>query len=978
MKGMAVCLVALLVLLSAAAAQTQAPASFQNPSARITPNSCIVYRTCSPNGATAKELFEKELLDGDWLRFFERDVGNLLASGQAFVLEGRIGSDGKVICTMHDVEVPDTPNIVVVEFWDPTCSEKPTVCTKYNGNIVQVNPQTEYAYSKDYIFVDTSGNSYFRGAGFYASCGPETQTLGSYTSTVEKIIVAGNSPEAVQNTAKTFAKALEKSKPSAYDSGLKYHVTEDWATTAIVYFFEDQEAAFKARDSVQKGMTKTPLMIRHEDIGTYQTSASTIAAYLMSPGGNRPGLFNVKWINPAASGTVKLIASAEPAFRELAKNNEPTVPLLMFSRLNSDSPRKITPAIAYGCKPKGTDLGTIIWTNEAGETEELPHTSTGLDFRAETPFALTYTAGSASSSNIFVVKDRGNMYAGYNGLVCSFADRLAGSCTAIIQQSQRLNKNPPEVAALLNVKKKYYCGTTGNPSGNFFEGGVYWDYNIASGGKVEFISGFVPCATYGLVVEGGEYFTSTFRPNQRQYMPTCEEVKSAYKGVAMRCPYDYGSPYVNTKGLLSTKYCACVDENTTAYDQMSGIAARVASPTPLLPSPVPPEPDDDPEPEPCGEDERGRCITSSDCPSAYVVSDGDCRTGKTCCDTSLRDEDAQKCIDDFGEGAILCASGSPNTVGSVSSPTHDNPNAYFSCCCKEGYEAKEEDGTRKCVREAETPPAPQRDRPPASQAAADAVARNVPLRGTAADEAATAPQPPSPQTLDDGTTVDVEGGATSVTTPDGVVVTASPGSPTAVRLPAEDDDVVLDNFAGWPRALLPDRTEYSYSGNGQYIKDVPGTSRDIVTVGEGGLEIYTDESMTVVANQDGSIEARRPEGYHPGYSAAIASSGATLNSDTQQQLLVSRSGTVTPNPIRVIVTEEGSPAEGREVAMQIRTGSGHIIRSCTTGGDGSCQISLGPGDAIVNTHAFFNVDTFTYASIRVNEILSSRLVELQI
>lgn len=559
MKTTAYLVVALFALVTASCA---APANFINPTVEITPETCVVFQTCSATSSDAKDEFNKALLEGTWYKVGESDVANLMAQGLAFRYGGSIGNDGKVLCTKTRLpsddpskprEAPNVPKIIVFEFWDPTCPQKPKVCTKYNDNIIKVS-----STGSDYIFVDGSGNSYFKGAGFYTSCeGPQTQTLTmtavggaktTYTSTVEKVLVAGNSKEALNKTVTAIAKIVKGSfSLSRNEAGIRYQLDDGWATTAIVYFSEDKTTADLLKDKLTVG-GKTPLMV--DDT----VNEGIIARYLLSPGKNKGQWYNIPWINEATASTVKVVASADVAFRTMATSGStPSVPLMMFGELNSKNPgEKIVNSTIYGCKPAGEPLGTVERETDAG-TEKTTMTSTGLTFTATEPYAIK------DGALLVQHTDDADLYAGENGAICTFSGKEAGKCKAIIQENLK-QQTQFKTGAKGAITSKKYCSEVGTDlKGNYLEYGVYSENKAAGGGTVYFMSGLAPCTTYGIANESDEYFTIFLAPDEAQYMPSCSKVM---KNGQARCPYGYDHSYHNGKGIGWDQWCLCASVGT--------------------------------------------------------------------------------------------------------------------------------------------------------------------------------------------------------------------------------------------------------------------------------------------------------------------------------------------------------------------------------------------------------------------------------
>jgi len=551
MKTIAYLVVALFALVTASCA---APANFINPTVEITPETCVVFQTCSATSSDAKDEFNKALLEGTWYKVGESDVANLMAQGLAFRYEGLISNDGKVLCkkATGSSEAPNVPKIIVFEFWDPTCPQKPKVCTKYNDNIIKVS-----STGTDYIFVDGGGNSYFKGAGFYTSCeGPQTQTLKmtsvgggstSYTSTVEKVLVAGNSKEALNKTVTAIAKIVKGSfSLSRNEAGIRYQLDDGWATTAIVYFSEDKIAADLLKDKLTVG-GKTPLMV--DDT----VNEGIIARYLLSPGKNKGRWYNIPWINEATASTVKVVASADVAFRTMATSGStPSVPLMMFGELNSKNPgEKIVNSTIYGCKPAGEPLGTVEIETDAG-VEETTMTSTGLTFTATGPYAIK------DGALLVQHTDDADLYVGENGAICTFSGKEAGKCKAVIQENSK-QQTQFKTGAEGAITSKKYCSEVGTDlKGNYLEYGVYSENKAAGGGTVYFMSGLAPCTTYGIANESDEYFTIFLAPDEAQYMPSCSKIA---KGGSARCPY-HDHSYYNGKGLGWDQWCLCASVGT--------------------------------------------------------------------------------------------------------------------------------------------------------------------------------------------------------------------------------------------------------------------------------------------------------------------------------------------------------------------------------------------------------------------------------
>lgn len=509
-------------------------------------------------------------------------------------------------------EDPDDPqkcagNIMLIEFWEPACESMPRVATPASGyNIVPLWDTSETTpEERQHVFQDVSGGgsegAYFKGAGFYASYSIDPKNR-------ERILVAGNSEEALEKVSQEFTKQFAKEKPK-YEPELRYHVNDKWAMTMIVGFNDSEENAEAVGIFAEKFEKdgKGPIVLLGGD------GLGDLAPSLLKVGNKGSGLLK--------DAKLYAFTSAKEAFERIGEVEEEPVeaedthtcgdqdaPLCsagtcpadsackavdgecrcvdtaednlayqMFARLNEDPVDwSIQRAHIYGCR-EGTQPDDFYYTTSSDYKLTLDGEDTFLVMKTK----------------------KGKLFIGNDGVMCAFSGEEKGDCAAVLAGEDMVHKNDP----FDEVEDTSYCvrkathpddspsyGLRKTDFGSIGDYGFYSKTKSDQGGKVRFLSGLYDCALLELAHEGSDTLSDAFKYDvRRDSIPECDDPDDNLKDHHghIECPHGEDETKENCWGILSQRRghcCACADlmeDDFTLLDErhfMRGAAAPLVLP----------------------------------------------------------------------------------------------------------------------------------------------------------------------------------------------------------------------------------------------------------------------------------------------------------------------------------------------------------------------------------------------------------------
>ncbi len=419
-------------------------------------------------------------------------------------------------------------NTVLVELWTPACGQMPRVCTHGNEkNILELpdNPSPDgYNPKKQYFFQDTVAGSstgiFFKGTGFYMSCGEDTNRGwdGSHLPR-ERVLIAGGTPMMLKEVAMEFLEELVK-KQAEYSPELKYRIKDDWGQSLVVGFEEDKGAVDLLVNQIKGSRGHKPLVV----LGN-ETDKSAKPLDLGRSGG---GFLSLP--SKMVKSRLYVMASAKTAFdlqRALAPAEPYNLAFQLFKDVNTPdyTDETIVPVRIYGCKDEKGDTFKI--TDEYIIDEFVP-----------------------------AVKQKdGDLYIGKNGVVCNLGEEEDDGAGAEMLGEDEYEKGS-------GVYCKWY--QSGDVKGNIYQTGVYSKKTLDGGGEVRLMSGLGACSTHEAF---HEYKTldGAYDKSGRQWIPLCNDSKRFPKNQdgEIECPS--GGTGIRENPFRKSvfykwQYCACAME----------------------------------------------------------------------------------------------------------------------------------------------------------------------------------------------------------------------------------------------------------------------------------------------------------------------------------------------------------------------------------------------------------------------------------
>ena len=426
-------------------------------------------------------------------------------------------------------------NTLLVELWTPSCGDMPKICTTGNDrNIVALpdNPLPDsYNPKKQYFFQDldergVSKGVFFKGAGFYMSCGnDENRAWSGSRKPRERVLIAGGTPAILEDVAMEFVEEVVKTK-SEYAPEVKYRITDDWGQSMIVGFEGDLGSMTALKNSMKDRYGHAPIVVSEGK------GMGDLAQVLLKPGRSGGGMFKLP--SKMVDSRVYVVTSAKTAFRKLFENETDSMAYQLFANLNNE---------------KYTDE-TLVYVDVYGCAPEYETFSITDDFK--------------TGSTVAVKKGK-ELYIGENGIVCHFENKEKGACEALLTGEDEYEKG-----------KGVYCRweDSGGVKGNQYQTGVYSKKSVEGGGEIRLMAGLGNCSTHEAIAEY-KTLSGAFDSGERQWLPLCNDSRRFPKDTKgnINCPYGESRTRSNGYGgsvFSRAKYCACGEIRDVDLKIMTG------------------------------------------------------------------------------------------------------------------------------------------------------------------------------------------------------------------------------------------------------------------------------------------------------------------------------------------------------------------------------------------------------------------------
>lgn len=332
----------------------------------------------------------------------------------------------------REVRDPEFQEITVIEIWSPECGDMPLTCRSSRGyNIVPLG-------GRDYLFqeVDAMGRStgaFFRGAGFWTSCGNEGALFR------ERILLAANDDLSLHDLERDFAAATAVPPAARELPRITYYQTGDDDTGLAVAFEEDRQALAAyyhgyEYDDFANTWKRSLSDDRPIPMTIYDGAGLGDLAPLLLKGAIDPN---------GVRSRVTVVASADAAFDRLDEGGTDGLAYQMFARL----------------------------AGQGGKTIERRDVS---ECRGLATFSYEF-------ENVTVIKEGGKLYLGENGIICMYPDEK-GTPYAYYMEAESAGACESEVLDLAGDTMEGNCR-------------AYGLLEELAGGFT-FLSGLSACATY--------------------------------------------------------------------------------------------------------------------------------------------------------------------------------------------------------------------------------------------------------------------------------------------------------------------------------------------------------------------------------------------------------------------------------------------------------------------------------------------------